>query len=165
MSEGKSKKDELKASRSTKQRARVPALTGGEGFTYEDAVVALFLTALAREEAALGSEGHITRVAVQQDRAGEPMDDVVADSVRNGDTHRLSLQVKSSLTISAADADFQKVVREAVATRARDDFDPAKHRYGFVVRKVGNETFDLPPQKWTGLSRSAFGLGGADIAQ
>jgi hypothetical protein len=25
--------------------------------------------------------------------------------------------------------------------------------------------FDLPPQKWTGLSRSAFGLGGADIAQ
>ena len=24
---------------------------------------------------------------------------------------------------------------------------------------------DLPPQKWTGLSRSAFGLGGADIAQ
>jgi putative transposase len=25
--------------------------------------------------------------------------------------------------------------------------------------------FDPPPQKWTGLSRSAFGLGGADIAQ
>ncbi len=24
---------------------------------------------------------------------------------------------------------------------------------------------DLPPRKWTGLSRSAFGLGGADIAQ
>ena len=24
---------------------------------------------------------------------------------------------------------------------------------------------DLPPQKWTGLSRSAFGLGGADITQ
>ena len=24
---------------------------------------------------------------------------------------------------------------------------------------------DLPPQKWTGLSRSAFGLDGADIAQ
>ena len=24
---------------------------------------------------------------------------------------------------------------------------------------------DPPPQKWTGLSRSAFGLGGADIAQ
>ena len=26
-------------------------------------------------------------------------------------------------------------------------------------------TGDLPPRKWTGLSRSAFGLGGADIAQ
>ena len=27
------------------------------------------------------------------------------------------------------------------------------------------ESGDLPPEKWTGLSRSAFCLGGADIAQ
>lgn len=142
MSEGKKEKDEPNASRTLKRRARAPALTGGEGFSYEDAVVALFLTALVREEAALGSYGHITRVAVQQDRAGEPMDDVVADSVTNGDTYRLSLQVKSSLKLSAADEEFGKVVREALATRARGDFDPAKHRYGFVVRTVANATFN-----------------------
>jgi len=28
---------------------------------------------------------------------------------------------------------------------------------------VDAELFDLPPQKWTGLSRFAFGLGGADV--
>ena len=29
----------------------------------------------------------------------------------------------------------------------------------------GLQQGDLPPEKWTGLSRSAFCLGGADIAQ
>ena len=37
--------------------------------------------------------------------------------------------------------------------------EPAEHAFD------GVSALDLPPQKWTGLSRSAFGLGGADIAQ
>jgi len=44
--------------------ARSSQLTGGEGFTYEDVVVAYFLAALLREEAALGQPGYVTRVAV-----------------------------------------------------------------------------------------------------
>jgi hypothetical protein len=110
--------------------------------TLKLATVDEFLTALVREEVALGSVGHITRVAVQQDRASEPMDDVVADSAMNGESYRLSLQVKSSLTISAADKDFGKVIKEALATRANEGFDPARHRYGFVVRTVANATLN-----------------------
>ena len=36
---------------------------------------------------------------------------------------------------------------------------------GLTKRQHDLLRFDLPPRKWTGLSRSAFGLGGADIAQ
>jgi CobQ-like glutamine amidotransferase family enzyme len=74
------------------ERARSPQLTGGEGFTYEDVIAAYFLAALLREEAALAQPGLVTRVAVQQDRQSEPMDDVIVDSAA-GERYRLSLQV------------------------------------------------------------------------
>src|SRR6516225_12141451 len=89
------------------ERARSPQLTGGEGFTYEDVIAAYFLAALLREEAALAQPGLVTRVAVQQDRQGEPMDDVIVDSDAAGTRNRLSLQVKRSVTVSASNADFQ----------------------------------------------------------
>lgn len=38
------------------------------------------------------------------------------------------------------------------------------HAAAVLDRRADLES-DLPPQKWTGLSRSAFGLGGADVAQ
>jgi len=89
------------------ERARSPQLTGGEGFTYEDVIAAYFLAALLREEAALAQPGLVTRVAVQQDRQGEPMDDVIVESDAAGERYRLSLQVKRSVTVSASNADFQ----------------------------------------------------------
>ena len=80
--------------------SRSAQLTGGEGFTYEDIVVTYFLAALLREESALGQPGYVSRVAVQQDRQGEPMDDVIVDSDAAGSRNRLSVQVKRSITIS-----------------------------------------------------------------
>src|SRR5580704_1359164 len=96
------------------ESARPPQLTGGEGFTYEDVIAAYFLAALLREEAALAQPGLVTRVAVQQDRQGEPMDDVIVDSDAVGERNRLSLQVKRSVTVSASNADFKKIVTKAV---------------------------------------------------
>ena len=121
--------------------ARSSQLTGGEGFTYEDVVVAYFLAALLREEAALGQPGYVTRVAVQQDRQGEPMDDVIVDSDAAGDRNRLSVQVKRSVTISQANDDFKQIIANAVATRAKTEFRPGLDRYGFIVRAVADSRF------------------------
>jgi hypothetical protein len=120
-------------------RARSPQLTGGEGFTYEDVIAAYFLAALLREEATLAQPGFVTRVAVQQDRQGEPMDDIIVDGDAAGERNRLSLQVKRSVTVSSSNADFKKIVTKAVETRAKREFRPGFDRYGFIARAVGED--------------------------
>ena len=51
-----------------------PDLTGGAGFTFEDAAVALFLGALLGEQSSAGLENRVvSRVAVQQRNRGEPL--------------------------------------------------------------------------------------------
>src|SRR5260221_6760215 len=123
-------------------RSRSSKLTGGEGFTYEDLVVAYYLTALLREETAMGTRGHVVRVAVQQNRQGEPMDDLVVDAEKPGERARISLQVKSNVVISQNDAEFKAIIAEAVATRQGPDFKVERDRYGFVAETVAVGRFD-----------------------
>lgn len=123
-------------------RSRSSKLTGGEGFTYEDLVVAYYLTALLREETAMGARGHVVRVAVQQNRQGEPMDDLVVDAEEAGERSRISLQVKSNVVISQKDAEFKAIIAEAVATRQGTDFKVGRDRYGFVAETVAVGRFD-----------------------
>lgn len=116
-------------------------LTGGAGYTYEDTVVAYYLAALLREEGASGQSGAVVRVAVQQRSQGEPLDDLTVlfrDAI--GD-RRLSLQVKRSLTISAArsNSDFRETIANSLATRAKPEFRVGVDRYGFVVEAVAME--------------------------
>ncbi|MEI6336802.1 MAG: hypothetical protein WCS87_19770 [Methylococcaceae bacterium] len=60
--------------------AQSPELAGGAGFTFEDAVSALFLSALLGEGYAPGVENRtVCRVALQQRNFGEPLDDVIID--------------------------------------------------------------------------------------
>ena len=94
------------------QRSRSTELTGGEGFTYEDTIVAYYLTALLHEDSAAGISGNVSRVAVQQHSQGEPLDDLIVDAIQSSGTRRLSLQVKRDLTISAAasNTDFRLAV-------------------------------------------------------
>lgn len=126
---------------SSHARSRSTELTGGSGFTFEDAVAAYFLTALLHEGGAAGIDGTVLRVAVQQDRQGEPLDDVIVDAERFGERRRLSVQVKRDLTISAAPSneDFRAVIAEARATRAKPDFRVGMDRYGFIARTSGEE--------------------------
>src|ERR1700751_2808229 len=77
-------------------------LTGGAGFTYEDAVVGYYLSSLLRRERAAGQMGFVAGVAVQQQGHGNPMDDLVAVLDDVGTKRVLGLQVKRSVTISAA---------------------------------------------------------------
>ena len=113
-------------------------LTGGVGFTYEDLVVGYFLAALLRTDPVTGVAGTVVRVAVQQRGAGQPLDDVVVDTEDAVGTRRLSLQVKRSLTISAApsNGDFRQILADCRATRAERTFRIGRDAYGFVADSV-----------------------------
>jgi len=117
-----------------------PELAGGAGFSFEDAVVAVYLGALLGSESAPGLSGRIVeRVAQQQVGFGEPLDDLVIDGRAPDDTPaRLSLQVKRALTVSAAasNADFREIVTRSWATLAQLDFRETVDRVGAVTGTV-----------------------------
>jgi hypothetical protein len=126
--------------KNTRPIAHSSELGAGTGFTYEDAVGAFFLTSLLSEGYAPGIENRIvTGVSFQQKTFGEPLDDVIVDfRASDGDEARLSLQVKRSLTISAAasNGDFREVIRNAWRTFRDDDFRFGKDRVGVAVGEV-----------------------------
>ncbi len=123
-----------------------PELTGGTGFTYEDAVVAYYLVALVSGTTAAGLSSRVVeRVAQQQADFGEPLDDVIVDATGLADdsTMRLSLQVKRSLTISdaASNTDFRDVMQRSWQTLQKSDFRENLDRVGGVVGTVSDEAF------------------------
>jgi hypothetical protein len=103
------------------RRTTSTELTGGAGFTYEDTVVAYYLVALLREEHAVGQDGVVISVAVQQAGHGHPMDDIVVEFNDAVGPRVLDLQVKRQLRVSAAptNTDFREILTAAAATRAR----------------------------------------------
>jgi hypothetical protein len=117
-----------------------PEISGGGGFTFEDAPVAIYLAALLGEESAAGLEDRtIIRVAVQQAAYGEPLDDLIVDARGTDDSiSRLSLQTKRELTISAAttNTDFREIVTRAWATLQKPDFRTSIDRVGAVTGTV-----------------------------
>jgi hypothetical protein len=126
------------------ERSRSTELTGGEGFTYEDTVVAYYLTSSLHEDAAAGLTGHVVRIAVQQAAVGEPLDDLIVDADPGASRRRRSLQVKRQLTISAAasNSDFRGVIANALKTRAKADFRVGVDRYGFIARTVADDSLN-----------------------
>lgn len=123
-----------------------PELTGGAGFTYEDAVAAKYLAAmLAGTTGPALDAGVVLRVAQQQADFGEPLDDVIVDAsaLADGTSMRLSLQVKRSLTVSAAatNADFREVIQRSWATLQKSDFREHVDRVGAAVGTISEDTF------------------------
>lgn len=118
-------------------------LASGSGFTFEDQVSGEYLSALLAEAFAPGTEDRIVvKVALQQRDFGEPLDDLIVDAQgADGSRARLSLQVKSSLVISAAESntDFRDVVRDSWVTFLKSDFRTGVDRYGAVVGRVAKE--------------------------
>lgn len=117
-----------------------PELAGGSGFTFEGEVASACLAALLGEEEAVGLPGRrVVRVAVQQRDAGEPLDDLVVDArASDGSTARLSLQVKTTLVISAAarNDDFRSIVRDCWKTIDKPDFRLGVDRFGAATQSV-----------------------------
>ena len=112
-------------------------LSAGAGFTYENTVSAYYLTHLLAENPITElADRVVSKVALQQVDFGEPLDDVIVDAKGNdGDTARLSLQVKKSLTISEAktNEDFRRIVKDSWQTLRKDSFQIDTDRYGFVT--------------------------------
>jgi len=130
------------AADSERNRSRSTELTGGEGFTYEDTVVAYYLAALLHESAAAHTNGKVVRVAVQQASQGEPLDDLIADAQGSVGPSRLSLQVKRHVTISKSNNDFREIISGALRTRAKPEFRVGLDQYGFIARRVADERFN-----------------------
>jgi hypothetical protein len=123
-----------------------PELTGGAGFTYEDAVAAYYLVAMVGGTTAAGlAFREAQRVAQQQADFGEPLDDVIVDAVSaaDGSVMRLSLQVKRSLTISdaATNADFREVIQRSWQTLQKPMFREHVDRVGAATGTVTEEAF------------------------
>jgi len=121
-------------------------LTGGAGFTFEDAVASYYLVALLNATTATGLEPRmVSRVALQQASFGEPLDDVIVDAElpSNNSTARLSLQVKRALTISnaATNSDFREIVQNSWRTLQKPDFRSDVDRFGAVTGTVAEASF------------------------
>ncbi len=118
----------------TNTHATSPELTSGAGFTYEDTVVAYYLTALLREEGAAGQDGVVTRVAVQQSPEF-PLDDLVVQFRHRGSDRTLSLQVRRRVVISGADRNvrFHGILGAAARTLAAPGFVRDSDAYGFIA--------------------------------
>lgn len=121
-----------------------PELTGGAGFTYEDAVTAHYLVAMIGGTTAAALDGRIVqRVAQQQADFDEPLDDVIVDATSLADATmmRLSLQVKRSLTISDAqsNSDFREVIQRSWQTLQKTTFRECVDRVGAVAGAVAEE--------------------------
>lgn len=121
-----------------------PELTGGAGFTFEDRVTALYLTALIGQSGAPGLRGdQVVGIGLQRAAFGQPMDDlIVSAELHDGSGVRLDLQVKRALTLSTAvtNADFRDVVAKAWATVQRDDFRHGVDRVAAAVGSIADGT-------------------------
>lgn len=123
-----------------RKRRQSPELAGGAGFTFADEAAVIYLSALLAESTAPGLDPYTaTHVALEQREFGEPMDDLVVDGATSaGVKCRLSLQAKSSLTISAArtNTDFREIIRDAWLTFKKADFRKGIDRFGAVTANV-----------------------------
>ncbi|WP_057267415.1 ATP-binding protein [Acidovorax sp. Root219] len=119
-----------------------PELTGGQGFSFEDAVSSVYVAALLCETTAPGLPGRVVRhVSVQQGSFGQPLDDLIvraegADQV----AITFSAQVKRRLVISAAssNADFRETIERAYETLSDAGFQVALDRLAAIVGEISD---------------------------
>lgn len=119
-----------------------PELTGGQGFTFEDAVSSVYAAALLCETTAPGLPGRVvTHVSVQQGAFGQPLDDLIvraegADQV----SITFSAQVKRKLVISAAhtNTDFRETIESAYETLSGVGFQASLDRVGAIVGDISD---------------------------
>lgn len=119
-----------------------PELTGGQGFSFEDAVTGVYAAALLCESTAPGLPGRVVEsVSVQQGSFGQPLDDVI---IRAAGADQISMtfsaQVKRKLVISAAKGndDFRETIARAHDTVSNAGFQQSLDRVGVIVGEISD---------------------------
>jgi hypothetical protein len=125
-------------------RGQSAELTAGTGFTFEDTVVAVYLSALLEENTAPALPGRIVvRVMTQQASYGESLDDLIVDACgADGEEVRLSLQVKRKLVISAAqtNTDFREIIQNSYITLNKPNFRDGRDRVGGATGTISDDS-------------------------
>lgn len=119
-----------------------PELTGGQGFSFEDAVASVYAAALLCESTAPGLPGRVvSHISMQQGSFGQPLDDLI---VRATGTDQVSItfstQVKRKLVISAAskNSDFRETIEYAHETMSNTCFQISLDRVGAIVGEISD---------------------------
>jgi len=119
--------------------AQSSELTGGAGFVYEGYVAAYFLAALLTGEIRPPLNTGIKSVALQQSAYGAPLDDIIItfDDVFEAKLH---IQVKRSLTISAAESnkDFREIVKNSWLTYKNPSNHHGHDHYGAATDTISS---------------------------
>lgn len=145
----------------TKRMPASPEATGGVGYTFEDSVVASYLTSLLVEGGARGISEAITEgVFLQRAALGEPLDDIIVEaSDRYGRPSKLALQVKQSPTLSSAETntDFRDVISASWREFKKDGFRIGRNRVGLAAANIGQSTLRAARStlEWARTSKSA----------
>jgi hypothetical protein len=138
-----------------------PEATGGVGYTFEDSVVASYLTSLLVEGGARGvSEATTDGVFLQRAALDEPLDDIIVEaSDRYGQPAKLALQVKQSPTLSSAETntDFRDVISASWRTLEKKSFRKGRDRVGLAAAKIAQSTLHAARSslEWARASISA----------
>jgi hypothetical protein len=149
------------ATPASKSSGTSPELTGGQGFTFEDAVSPVYAAALLCESTAPGLPGRVvTHVSVQQGSFGQPLDDLIVQG-RGADHVSItySAQVRRKLIISAAEKndDFRETIERAHTTIVGTGFRPGLDRVGAIVGEISDaskRTFEALCE-WAGAESSS----------
>lgn len=119
-----------------------PELTGGQGFSFEDAVSSVYAAALLCETTAPGLPARVVRhVSVQQGSFGQPLDDLIVRAVGADQVSiTFSAQVKRKLVISAAEknTDFRETIERAYETLSNTGFQVSLDRVGAIVGEIAD---------------------------
>jgi hypothetical protein len=119
-----------------------PELTGGQGFSFEDAVASVYAAALLCETTAPGLPGRVVRhISMQQGSFGQPLDDLIVRAEGSDQVSiTFSAQVKRKLVISAANTniDFRETIERAYETLSGPGFQDSSDRVGALVGEISD---------------------------
>lgn len=117
-------------------------MTGGQGFSFEDAVSSVYAAALLCETTAPGLPGRVvSHVSVQQGSFGHPLDDLIVRAVGADQVSiTFSAQVKRKLVISAAstNTDFRETIERAYETLSDAGFQVSLDRVGAIAGEISD---------------------------
>jgi hypothetical protein len=129
--------------------------SGPAGTHFEAQVGASYLLAMISGAPPRGLPGAtIDSIALQQANAGHPLDDVIvnAHDIVSGKPAVLEIQVKRSITFSAGDKVFRKVVGQIVKAAQRPDFLTQRYELAIATTK-GSRRIDGAYQDVLTLAR------------